>query len=291
MVINSDQIRDDTQPYQSLDSKILGDNHYSHPGLSAERISFSYRTNGRYFEVFHDLNISVPRGTTFGIFGPNGVGKTTLMRSLAGMQKVNGVINFPTSDNRDTPKIGYVPQSYAKSFYPWLTLEQNIFLSLNKPFNQLKENRRLVRETHESLGLKLDLSKRPSQCSGGMLQQAAIIRAIARKPSILIADEPFSALDFDVSTRVRKGFSDVISALGICAILVLHDLQDILEVCDTVLAIPGRPYTTDDHLDGYFQAKVFTNHNRDGVLREQIEGDGNSSPFITAIQRALGGLN
>ncbi|MCS5694344.1 ATP-binding cassette domain-containing protein [Cyanobium sp. FGCU-6] len=260
-------------------------------GLIAHRISFDYASNGSRYEVFRDLSISIPRGEVFGIFGPNGVGKTTLMRALGGMQSTDGEIMHPEAGLAQRSTIGYIPQAYARSFYPWLTLNQNILLSLESPFSDIRKSRARIKDAHDALGLNLDLSKRPAQCSGGMLQQAAIVRAIARRPSILIADEPFSALDFDVSSRVREGFTKVVRMLGICAVLVLHDLQDIVEVCDTVLAIPGRPYTSSSTLKGYYQAKLFSNGNRVGPSQDDSTKVSGSSPFVDAIQRALGSLD
>ena len=124
-----------------------------------------------------------------------------------------------------------------------------------------------------------------------MLQQAALIRALARHPDLLIADEPFSALDFDVASRIREGFARAVRELGICAVLVCHDLQDILDVCDLVLAIPGRPYSNAPGADDCYRAEIFTNPRHEG----QKAGDRTSgpasatSPFVSAVSAALGG--
>jgi ABC-type nitrate/sulfonate/bicarbonate transport system ATPase subunit len=135
-----------------------------------------------------------------------------------------------------------------------------------------------------------------------MLQQAALVRAFARWPDVLVADEPFSALDFDVASRVREGFRRTVRELGICALLVLHSIEDLLDVCDVVLAIPGRPYTTNPALAGFALAQVLSNtHSRDVQRGPAASSPATSaptstpplasplaSPFLAAIRKAMG---
>jgi NitT/TauT family transport system ATP-binding protein len=262
--------------------------------LRAASINFAYNADKQTFEIFRDLSIEVPKGKTLALFGPNGTGKTTLMRALAGLQAVNGTIVSPSRDGETaTSAIGYVPQGFARSFYPWASLETNILMSLPNPFGRSRQNRDAIRDAHDALGLRLDLRRRPTQSSGGMLQQAALIRAFARRPDLLIADEPFSALDFDVASRIREGFAKAVKETGICAVIVCHDLQDILEVCDLVLAIPGRPFTTNPSLEGCYKAEVFENHWRGdrGTTVGSARANPPESPFIHAVAAALGKRN
>jgi ABC-type nitrate/sulfonate/bicarbonate transport system ATPase subunit len=105
--------------------------HPAPNGLRATSIGFSYRNAKQATEIFRDVTIEVRRGATLALFGPNGTGKTTLMRALAGLQPVTGKIALTRrAGERGSSAIGYVPQGFARSFYPWASLETNILLSL-----------------------------------------------------------------------------------------------------------------------------------------------------------------
>lgn len=115
-----------------------------------------------------------------------------------------------------------------------------------------------------ALGLDLDLSLRPPACSEGMLQQAAILRALCREPDVLLADEPFSSLDIEVARVLRGAVREAVTRRGMSAVVVSHDLESIVEIADRVLVIPGRPYSTEAR-EGFARAIVLENRWRGRV--------------------------
>jgi NitT/TauT family transport system ATP-binding protein len=252
----------------------------------ATGISFSYATGAGTFAVFRDVSLAVPRGKTLALFGPNGTGKSTLMRCLAGARVDSGRIEAPLIGS-SRPRIGYIPQNYVHArSSPGRPSRPTSSSTCPIPSRGGGRTRPPSAMPTTPCAWTSICIAGPGQCSGGMLQQAALIRALARRPDLLIADEPFSALDFDVASRVRDGFSQAIRDFKICAVATLHDLQDIIEVCDLVLAIPGRPYTTNPTLASHAQARLFENPER---KRRSQHGDGpGESPFIRAVSKALG---
>jgi ABC-type nitrate/sulfonate/bicarbonate transport system ATPase subunit len=171
---------------------------------------------------------------------------TGLHQSRTGEVKINGQLAA-------LQKLGVVPQAYAESFFPWASLRTNITMVSGTSQAYIIE---LVRE----LGIDLELSLRPPKCSGGMIQQAAIIRALASNPSLLIADEPFAALDVRVAAKTRTALRAYVENHRIPALIVSHDLLSLVELCDSVLAIPGIPYTT-AKIEGFHSAEVIQNEN------------------------------
>src|SRR5206468_3290196 len=108
--------------------------------------------------------------------------KSTLIRTLAGLHRLReGTVELPPPRVASTRSaLAYVPQGQQRSFFPWASLEMNILLTFRKPLRDLKRNRELIRQTCATLGLDLDMSLHPGQCSGGMLQQAALVRALCQ---------------------------------------------------------------------------------------------------------------
>jgi len=115
-----------------------------------------------------------------------------------------------------------------------------------------------------------------------MLQQAAMIRAFQDAPSLILADEPFSALDFNVAATVRSSFRRMVKKRGITAIVVLHQIVDLSEVCDEVLVVPGRPFST-ELLPGLEHAVIMQNEFLSTDQREDRVG------FLALAGRVLGG--
>lgn len=186
-------------------------------------------------DVWRGLTFDAAPGTILGVFGPNGSGKTTLVRALAGVHRdVAGQLEAPA-------RRAIVPQGFRESFFAWATLRTNLVLTCPRGLAAWRDNAARVEATRRELGLELDLGLRPGACSDGMLQQAALIRALAPRPELLLCDEPFSALDVEVARTVRRRLRELVTRAGMVAVLVLHDLDSIVELCDRVLVLDGGP--------------------------------------------------
>lgn len=253
------------------------------PSLTVQQLCAWFEGNGdRRTPVFWGVSFDVPPGYIMGVAGPNGSGKTTLIRCITGLHPWRtGKIKIG-GQPANAQRIGIVPQAYAESFFPWSSLRSNITMvgGASRPH---------VTELTDKLGLSLNLGLRPPQCSGGMIQQAAILRALASDPSLLIADEPFSALDVRVAAKVRKALRAYVKDQKIPAIVVSHDLLSLVELCDMVLAVPGIPYTTAS-IEGYELAKVIKNENLSLTGDSMgVNGD-EAGSFVDRITKLLSGV-
>lgn len=224
-------------------------------GLTIRQLCAWFEENGREQgkPVFWGVSLDILPGSILGVAGPNGSGKTTLIRCIAGLHDWRtGEIKID-GQAFSAQRLGFVPQAYVESFYPWASLLKNITMISGASRDHVTE---LAREFE----VRLDFGLRPPQCSGGMIQQSAILRALAANPRLLIADEPFSALDVRVAATVRKVLRSYVRQHQISAIVVSHDLISLVELCDNVLAVPGLPYST-ACIEGYETAKVIHNEN------------------------------
>ncbi|HIE33496.1 MAG TPA: ATP-binding cassette domain-containing protein [Thermodesulfobacteriaceae bacterium] len=174
-----------------------------------------------------EADFSLPLGRTLVIFGPSGSGKTTLLRLLAGLEKPDtGVIRFGDKVFVDTEaglfrpaRKRYVSLVFQEGvLFPHLTLEENITL--------VAKDKDLSGSYLRALGL-WDLRRRkPWQVSGGERQRAALAQALARKPSLLLLDEPFSALDEITKSRVLNFLKDFQRKNGTTMVVVTHQREE-----------------------------------------------------------------
>lgn len=206
--------------------------------------------------ICDELSLEFKEGEIIGVFGPNGSGKTSLLRVLLGLKEstLGSVIHFDNEIIREnTLKRAYIPQDIQNSFFGWLSLKNNITLvSKNE-----KSSEKLT-DLWNDFGINFKSTIKPSDCSGGMLQQSAIIRAFINDPEIIIGDEPFSALDVSTAGRMRSVFRKKIKTTKAIAVLALHNLDDLLTVCDKVLFIPNKPYSSGSK-NAFHQIKIYNN--------------------------------
>lgn len=244
-------------------------------GLAIRQLCAWYQTSGENERpVFWGVSLDVPRGQILGVVGPNGSGKSTLMRAVCGLHPLRtGEVRI-SGQSASSQRIGVVPQAYAESFFPWATLRTNI--------SMLGGSAARIDALLSDFRIKLDLDLRPPQCSGGMIQQAAVLRALATAPAFLVADEPFSALDMNVASNIRQALRVHVKREGIPAVVVSHDLLSIVELCDKVLVIPGTPYTTAT-IPGYEAARLIENEN----VATFATSASASSGFLDTVSRLL----
>ncbi|MGV8952346.1 MAG: ABC transporter ATP-binding protein [Cypionkella sp.] len=184
-----------------------------------------------------NLNLTVPSGSRTAIVGPSGSGKTTLLRLIAGFESpdegsivlgntmlAQGAVSVPAHRRG----IGYVAQEGA--LFPHLSLAANIGFGISQ--NAPDRHARIV-ELMQQVGLAPSMQdRRPHQLSGGQQQRVALARAMARRPKLMLLDEPFSALDAGLREAMRDMVGDVLSAAGITTILVTHDQAEALSFAD-----------------------------------------------------------
>jgi iron(III) transport system ATP-binding protein len=192
------------------------------------------------FTALNDVSLDVESGKLVCFLGPSGCGKTTLLRVIAGLeQQDTGRIEIGGRDvtalrpaQRD---FGIVFQSYA--LFPNLTVTQNVGYGLVNRRKGRREIAARVSELLELVGLPDQGAKYPAQLSGGQQQRVALARALASSPSLLLLDEPLSALDARVRVHLRDEIKALQRRLGITTIMVTHDQEEALAMADRVVVM------------------------------------------------------
>jgi len=192
------------------------------------------------FTALEDISLGVARGELVCFLGPSGCGKTTLLRAIAGLEMQDqGVIELAGRDVSRLPPaardFGIVFQSYA--LFPNLTVADNVGYGLVNRRKARAEVRRRVGELLALVSLADQGAKYPVQLSGGQQQRVALARALATSPSLLLLDEPLSALDARVRVRLRDEIKALQRRLGITTVMVTHDQEEALAMADRIVVM------------------------------------------------------
>jgi molybdate transport system ATP-binding protein len=212
-----------------------------------------------------EVNKDIPVGSFTALFGSSGAGKTTLVRIIAGLTKPDsGVIRFGNEVWFDSKRkinvstqqrrIGLMFQDYA--LFPNMTVEQNI------QFAQVEKDDAFTKTLLDMLDLTEFRKYKPQHLSGGQKQRVALARAIARKPRLLLLDEPLSALDSTMRIILQDEIANIHRMFGSTTMIVSHDLNEVFRLANNVLCIEkgkiikeGNPQNVfaDKDMSGNFQ--------------------------------------
>jgi len=213
------------------------------PRLSVQGLAKTYRTKGGDVPVIADLTFDVQAGEVACIVGPSGIGKTTLLKCLTGLQPITSGSARIDGVEIDGPpeEMALVFQEYTRSLMPWLTVEKNVRLPLRHLRLSTAEREERIVSALAAVGLAGAGAKYPWQLSGGMQQRVAIARAIAYRPEVLVMDEPFASVDAqtrfeleDLCLRIREQF-------GMTILVVTHDIDEAVYLSDRVIVLGERP--------------------------------------------------
>jgi NitT/TauT family transport system ATP-binding protein len=191
--------------------------------------------------IYDKFDLDISRGKLVSVFGPNGCGKSTLINIIAGLIPADaGEILF---DGQTINEItfGYVFQNYREALFPWLRAIENIEYPLKLKNLPRSERDTRVERLVDRLGVKIDLKLYPYQMSGGQQQLVSIMRAVVVDPEILFLDEPFSALDYEMTLFMRDQLQRLFVETKTTTLLVSHDLEEAVYLADHVLLLSRGP--------------------------------------------------
>lgn len=197
--------------------------------------------------IFDGFDVAIPKGKITSIFGPNGCGKSTLLNLVAGLIPSDGGRMDLGHDSRlpgregKEPRTAYVFQDYRAALFPWRTAFENIAYPLKVAGYPKRQQRDRIDELTEMLGITFDLTAYPYTYSGGQMQLTAVARSLALQPDILFLDEPFSALDYEMTLSLRDKLQEVYEATGVTMVVVSHDLEEAVYLSDVILLLTRPP--------------------------------------------------
>ena len=198
--------------------------------------------------ILDDVNLKIDTGEIVSLMGSSASGKTSLIRSIAGFHNISsGTIQIDGQVVDDSIRrsdvamrnVGVIFQDLA--LFPHLTVRENICFGLNNIDSTQQQNR--AKKLEDLLSIENITNRYPNQISGGQQQRVAIARAIAPKPNLLLLDEPFSALDYELKDNLMSDIMKLIKSENITAILITHSAEEAFKMSDKIAFISDNTIT------------------------------------------------
>ncbi len=262
--------------------------------IKLENVSKIFGKKGREFKALDNISFEIPSSSFFGVLGASGAGKTTVMRIIAGLETpTTGKVYFDNELVSENGKdlipveyrnVGMVFQNWA--LYPHLSNYENIAFPLKVRHWTTEAINSRVNELSEILGIKEIISKRPGQISGGQQQRVAVARALAKNPTVVLLDEPFSNLDANSKDDARSLVRDVQKSLGVTTVIVSHDPSDIFSLAQEVAVISlgtlGQVSTPAELYDNPKSVKVASTLGEINLIEATIKNDTKKTTLVLA---------
>ncbi len=211
--------------------------------VAAEKLSVRFGDGERATLALSEVDLTIGQGDFVSLIGPSGCGKTTLLRAIAdlvrpssGILRVNGMT---PEEARLARAYGYVFQ--APALLPWRSVARNIMLPLEIMGMPAAQRRAEVGRYLDLVGLSAFARKFPWQLSGGMQQRVSIARALSFKPSLLLMDEPFGALDEITRDGLNVHLRDLWARTGLTGVFVTHSIPEAVFLSTHIVVMSARP--------------------------------------------------
>ena len=245
--------------------------------LEIENLSKSYEPK---LEVVSDCSFSIESGNICAIVGESGSGKSTLFRLIAGLERPEkGLIKVEekiVSNDKFivAPKdrnVGLVFQDF--SLFPHMTVKENI------EFGLVKSKNKKVEELLKIIRMENFLNRYPHELSGGQQQRVSLARSLALDPSLLLLDEPFSNLDTELKSKLRKDVRNIIKDIGTSSIFITHDILDALDIADEIIFMDNGKIIKQCAIED-----IFKDVKNEKILKSITELKSNSDLILNALK-------
>lgn len=211
-------------------------------GLKISNVSKIWNPNGpEPVPAVQDLSLDVALGEFVVLLGPSGCGKSSLLYIVAGLEEATeGSVTFDGLEVEEpSPERSLIFQE--ASLYPWLTVKDNITFGLKIAGKSKAKQDAAAERLLRLVGLVGAGDRRPHELSGGMRQRAALARALAMEPKVLLMDEPFAALDIQTRARMQGHLLEIWESSKASVLLVTHSIDEALALADRVVVFTARP--------------------------------------------------
>lgn len=194
----------------------------------------NYQTKKEEINVLKNINLNIKEGELISLVGESGVGKSTLLSIISGLEKISS----GSIKKKDNIVISYMLQD--NSLMPYLNVLDNCLLSLKIKKIYNKNSKDEIINLLNKYGLKDYIYSYPNELSGGQKQRVSLVRALSVKPNILLLDEPFSKLDYKTKKDISLDIKKIVKENNMTMIMVTHDIEDAINLSDKVIVLSKK---------------------------------------------------